>query len=287
MTPEELLVTEFFHLYPEEAARLLEQVPADKAAQLLQETSAESAAAVAQRMAPFAGRQVLCSMASAKAGLILGAMPLRASAGYLRRMESEKRESLLSTLPANAVGSVRLLLSFPEGTAGALMDPLAPVLPQDTRVGQALDKIRRDPKNVYYYLYVVDRHHRLVGALDLKELMMAEPDGALSSIMQKNVVMLRPGIVLAALAVHPAWADYDALPVADDQDIFLGMIRQRQIRNFELELARQGSLKPEWNVVLNLAELYWAGMRELTEFLAIPLTRQPAARQPLDKGPGQ
>jgi magnesium transporter len=278
MTSEEILVTEFFLRYPDEAARLMERMPPAETVALLEEIPGHSAAAVVARMGSAVSTQLLSRMRLADAGGMLAVMPLKIAANLLRRTEGSKREALLAALPEKRGRSLRLLLAYPAGTVGSAMDPLAPVLIHDAAVGEALDRLRREPESLYYYVYVVDREHRLVGVLDLRELMAAPPESLLAEVMQKNLAILRPRAELAAVTRHPAWAEYDALPVVDDQGIFLGMIRHRFIREVASEADRRESLAAEWDTLLGLAELYWVGMRELTELMAMPLTgRRPGA----------
>jgi magnesium transporter len=287
MTSEETLVTEFFLRYSDEAAALMERLPPEEAVALLREIPGRSAAAVAARMGSAAGTQLLSLMSPAEAGSLLAEMPLKVAANLLRRIETSKREVLLASLPEKRVRSLRLLLAYPAGTVGSAMDPLAPVLTHDDRVCEALDRLRREPESLYYYVYVVDREQRLVGVLDLRELMASPPESPLADVMQRNLVVLRPRVDLAAVIRHPAWAEYDALPVVDDQGIFLGMIRQRFIRGVMAASDRRESLAAEWDTLLGLAELYWVGMRELTELMAMPLTRPRSGSKAEDRGASQ
>ena len=151
------------------------------------------------------------------------------------------------------------------------MDPRALALPDDLAISEALKRVRRSPQNVLYYMYVVDRDQRLVGVLNLRELMLASPKTTLSSAMQPNVARLPALADLMAIVAHPGWRDFHALPVVDAGDTFIGVIRYETLRRLEDETGA-----PPYNqavaTVLSLGELCWIGFAGMLAGLAATLS---------------
>ena len=134
MDSERLLIIAFVNEHPAEAARLLERLPSEEAAALLADIPADAASEVLRRMSAFGASTALVAMESNSAAAVLALIPLQDTASLLRRIEPALRESLTAALADEARNHVRVLLRYPEQTAGALMDPLVLVLPDDLSV---------------------------------------------------------------------------------------------------------------------------------------------------------
>ena len=271
MRSSELLVASFFRTHPDDGARILEATSPQAAAALLKSIEPEAAALVVRRIATTAGSSYLAAMNPEAAGAVLAEFPVETVGRYLRCMEEPLQEALLGLLPNEMARQARLLLQYPENTAGALMDPLAYTVPDDVTAEQIHRMLQRKPEGIFFYVYVVDRDHRLRGVLDLRELMQANPQAPVSSIMNDDMTILPAGMDLVTLLRHPGWHELDALPVVDENGIFLGMIRQRLIRQISQSSEQDGQSLASWEVLLALGELYWNGLGKLLDVLMEPL----------------
>jgi len=271
MRSEEVLVTSFFQAHPDDAARIIELTPAAEAAALLETIAPDAAAAAVQRMATLASSACLSAMNPEHAAAILAELPMDTTVRLLRQMSPPANETLLALLPESIARPTGLLLQYPENTAGALMDPMAPAVPEDVTAEQVDLLIRHDPGSVFYYIYVVDRDHKLTGVMDLRQLMSADPSAPVGSFMHTDVTALAADMDLVALLRHPGWRDFDALPVVDRNGVFLGMIRQRLIRQMRRSTEKDGRLMESWEVLLAMGELYWIGVSEFMELLTLPV----------------
>jgi len=278
METEHLFAQSFLIVHPEEAAAELERLSSSDAAAFLADTPPQVAATALRRMSPFSAAACLSSLAAEPAGLILTALPLDSAAALLRRLESSAQERLLTGISSNVATSLRLLLHYPEGSAGALLDPQALALPEDIPASDALERIRQTPQHVLYYLYVVNREQTLVGVLNLRELMLASPTALLHAVMRPHVARLVARADRAAIVSHSAWRDIHALPVVDDAGVFLGAIRYETLRRLEDESAANRQTQNAVATLLSVGELYWTGLSHILAGLVAALT-PPAARQ--------
>jgi hypothetical protein len=55
--------------------------------------------------------------------------------------------------------------------------------------------------------------------------------------------------------MHPAWRDFDALPVVDGDGRLVGAIRHKTVRQMAGENRR-----PMMDTIVELSELYWVGL---------------------------
>lgn len=142
---------------------------------------AERGAALLARMGDTQGRDVLSGLLPTEAVRFLGAM------------EDEDRARLLETLEPDLRAQLRELMTYPDDTAGRLMDTRVPTFRPEMRVGSALDALRDSPRGrAPRTLFVVDGENRLRGQIPIQELAMARPDTALRDLAQPVAAAVNP-----------------------------------------------------------------------------------------------
>ena len=273
MDVEQVLVSEFLSDYSEDAARFLEQLPAEQAVAILDHAPPEAAARSLHSMAPHVAARCLEDMQPEAAHSALAALPLGTATVLLRRIGDERRALLLASVSPKLRERLEPLLMYLESTAGAIMDPLLTAAPEDITVEQARRFLRASPAQMYYYLYVVDRAQVLVGVVGLRELFMADDDELLREIMNPKVASVSDRATLTAVVAHPGWRDFHALPVVSEGGVFVGMIRHQTLRRLA-EAAEQGPGGAAFGTLIALGELYWTGLVELFGGMSSP-TRPP------------
>lgn len=260
MDTERLLSQSFAEDHPSDAAAILERLkPQETAAYLDQLPPRQSAALLRCMVSPYAA-ECLVHLSPERFALAIEALALDIAAALLRRLDQPLQERLLEQAPSDVAGLLHRLLRYPEASAGALMDPRALALPEDITAGEALTRIRRSPRHALYYLYVVDREQKLVGVLNLRELMLAPPRALLASVMRREVATIPASADRLVIVEHPAWHDVHALPVVDDRGVLVGALRYETLREIEgkshAETAAAGAIA----TVLTLGELCWVGL---------------------------
>ncbi len=228
--------------------------------------AAETAAQVIHRMHPPQAVACLSALEAERSAEICSRVPLDVGAALLRRMSPTAVESVLARLKESRAVALRRLLRFTEGTAAALADPQVLTLPSDINIGEAQRYLRRSAESALYNLYVVDREQRLVGVLTYRTLFLTPPKTALTSVMQTELISLPAQADLATVAVHPAWREFDALPVVDKAGVFLGVVRHKRIRQI-FETGRDDGI-PGLAMLATMAEWYWTSLSTLMASLA-------------------
>ncbi|HVP38731.1 MAG TPA: CBS domain-containing protein [Candidatus Saccharimonadales bacterium] len=192
----------FRSLDVETAAEALEEVDEKLQIQLLESVGEEKAADILEEMAPD------------EAVDLLQELPEKEAENLMQDMEVEKREELQE------------LLSYDEGSAGALMTTeYVAVLPTDT-CAKALEAVRSMdlPFESSAYVFVVEADETLRGTLSLLDLLHAGPDTPVVEVMETH-----PKTVPLEASRHEvaaAFAKYDfvALPVVDEGAHLKGLI---------------------------------------------------------------
>jgi magnesium transporter len=268
MDPERTLITAFFEGHPGDAARVIERLPSSDLAVLLAEAPPGSAAEVLRRMASPQAAYCLAAMDSDRVSAILPEVPIHTAAAMLRQATPEVQEVVLAKLSQDSAERLRVLLRYPEDTAGSLMDPLTLALPDDITVGEAMGRMRRFPLHVSFYVYVLDRERKLAGVLDIRELMIAHSNELLTAVMKGRPAKIRADAGIADITSHAGWRDYDALPVVDGDGVFLGALRHRTLRRIEQDTPAREDGATE--TLAALAELYFIGAGGILRGLTSP-----------------
>lgn len=104
-------------------------------------------------------------------------------------LKEEKRQKLLLSLPAKDRVIFEKYLTYPEQSAGRLMQREIVCVPPFWNTQQTLDFIRDTaelPQN-FYDIYVVDPRHHPVGKIPLSHLVKASRDKTVSEIMTEEI----------------------------------------------------------------------------------------------------
>ena len=102
-------------------------------------------------------------------------------------------------------------------------------VPPETTVAEAIDQFRRyapdDPtQTTVYYTYVVE-DGRLVGVTSLRQLLAADDDVPIESIMHRDVLSFQESADAEQAAVDVSEVHFPAVPVVDEEDRMLGIVR--------------------------------------------------------------
>ncbi len=104
-------------------------------------------------------------------------------------------------------------------------------LSPNTHVSQVLLHFREmaKDKDEIMYIYIVGEKDALLGVVDLKEILQAKEEDKLEDIMTTSVISLKPEDTLLEAAEIFSRYDFRAIPVTDDHDVILGVVRYRDI----------------------------------------------------------
>jgi magnesium transporter len=215
----------FFIEFPLEAARELETLPVEEIAQTLIAHSPAASLRTWQRLTPDIAASVLRLLAPDRARYLIAEAPPVVSGSVLAQLEGEERAQLLAGLDAAVARELRDMLSYPENSAGRLMDPVVAPVRSVLSVGETLERLRRQRRRGLRELFVVDTEGKLEGRVEIHDLAICEPQAALASIVRPLVAFasdLDPREdVVNILQQQPI----SELPVVDAQGRFVGVIR--------------------------------------------------------------
>jgi Mg/Co/Ni transporter MgtE len=218
MDAEPRLTLAYFKSHPLEVTKQLETWSADDVAAVMATFSAQDMASVLDHFPLAQAAAVLELLPQDTTVEIITLLPTASAIGILRQLEPSVQHNLLTMLDRRVGPSLRLSMTYPEGTAGSLADPRVVILPPDIPVSAALERIKRDPTHATYYHYVVERTGILVGLVTTKELLAASPDRLTATIMNEQIATVAAEATEDELLQAPHWRLYHTLPVVDTCD---------------------------------------------------------------------
>jgi magnesium transporter len=166
-------------------------------------------------------------------------------------MPAKVARRLLAGLSPNERRLTATLLGYPEDSAGRLMSPEVASLRSAMTAGEALDRLRRIGRSAetIYALPVTDDRRRLVGALGLRDLVLADPSTPVGELMDPEVYSARVDTDQEEVARLIREADLLALPIVDGEDRLVGIVTvddaMEVLEEEETEdIARAGGAEP-------------------------------------------
>jgi CBS domain-containing protein len=218
--------TEIADLHPADLADVVGQVGPRERAAVLAALNAPLAADTLQEMDDELRTSVLVDMPRARAAAVLRHVDPDEAADMLAELPEDVVEEVLARVPAATALALRGLASHPEHSAGALMTTEFVALGHGLTVAQSLARVRemRPEAASLWTVFVTDERDRLVGAVTLSELVLADPDRRLAELMDDDVV--RAGVGTAEDEVGRLMTKYNllTLPVTDGEGRLLGMV---------------------------------------------------------------
>jgi magnesium transporter len=111
-------------------------------------------------------------------------MPDDDAADLIGELEPEEQARVLASLEDPS--TIEELLHYPEDSAGGIMTRELVAVPSFLTAGEALSEIRRQAREIpgFYTIFVVDRHGKLRGVMNLQSVVMADSDQPVSDLIE-------------------------------------------------------------------------------------------------------
>jgi CBS domain-containing protein len=156
---------------------------------------------------------------------VLSRMESDDAADLVGELSEERREEVVRLLPLAQRRKVRTLLGYDPATAGGLMSPEFICVYSQATQAEVLERIRvsHTSAEALAWIYVMNTHRRLRGAVALVDLLRADPQlrvGEVAGAAQK----VRPDAELEEVARLMTDFDLTVVPVVDEQERLLGVI---------------------------------------------------------------
>jgi magnesium transporter len=149
-------------------------------------------------------------------------------ADLFKQLDDEAQDALLPALAQAERDDLRRLASYPEGSAGSVMTSDYATLSPGMSAPEGLDALRKQAlsSETVYRSYIVDEERRLVGALDLRDLLVARSTERVRDLMDTEPVFISVDEPSEEAAQLISRYDLIALPVVDGDGRLVGIVTQ-------------------------------------------------------------
>ncbi|MEM7699727.1 MAG: CBS domain-containing protein, partial [Verrucomicrobiota bacterium] len=161
--------------------------------------------------------------------------------------------------PNDVLVDGRKVARYPTNSAGAKMDPHYPAIMEEVTISEALDLVRETNDRSAFYWFVINREQILTGVVSILDLLDPKSTARIGDIKRRCERRLSAQTDLEALLDTPELIRWGALPVVDEQGLFLGAVRQRTVAKVQPST----SIPLEASAAAELGELFQLGLRGL------------------------
>jgi len=214
-------------LHAPDLADLFEHLPEELGVLLLSSLPSELASEALAEMEEGEDRgDLLAALTPEKGAELLGELPDDDAADLMLDLEPGEQRRILEALPAEDAGDLIGLLRYDEDTAGGLMTTELVKVEASLTAGQAIEQVRVQGRAVddFYTVFVIDGGGRLKGTLRLDDLITADPEFAVSELVEAPIATVGPSVDQEEVGRLIARYNLVAMPVVREDGLLLGRI---------------------------------------------------------------
>ncbi len=224
--------------HEQEFADLLKGLHPADVAELLEFLDKDDRIRFFSLLEPKFAAEVLAALPDYSQELLASALPVETLSKAVDEMDSddatdivaslsdEDASSILATIDDQDSEEINRLLKYEEDTAGGLMQLEMVVALEEDTVAEAIEKIRAKQHEVQdlNYVFVVHNGHKLKGVVDLKSLVLSDPQTKLKDLASPVELVINVNEDQEEVARKFMKYDVRSAPVVNDAGILLGRI---------------------------------------------------------------
>jgi magnesium transporter len=211
-------------IHPADRADLYERLDTDLQEAFLSLLSTEDMAELLDYLEDEVREKVVARMPRATMAVVLDKTSHDVAVDVLRTLTPADTARVLSAM--DTAQEVTPLLGHADESAGGLMTRGYVALHPEMTAHQAMTylRLRKPLADEAYYLYVLDAANKLQGVVNLRELMISEPDAPIVDVMTTDAITVEPGTDQEEVARLVQHYRLRALPVVDGDGTLKGIV---------------------------------------------------------------
>ena len=160
-------------------------------------------------------------------------------------LEADEQRAVLRAMPADDRAAIEEALSYPEESAGRLMQRELIAVPEHWTVGQVIDYLRENPDLAtdFWEIFVVDPGHKPVGTMKLSWVLRTPRRIAVADVMQREQTLIPVDMDQEEVALRFQKYALISAAVVDRSGRLVGMITVDDIVHIIQEEASEDILK--------------------------------------------
>lgn len=179
-------------LHPADLADLFELLPADERAQLASAAKDLLDGDVLAEMNDWVREALLEALDPKEVADIAAELDTDDAVAIIQDLEESEQRAVLRALDPDDRAAIEEALSYPEESAGRLMQRELIAVPEHWTVGDVLDYLRQDEALTtdFWEVYVVDPAHKPIGACHLSWIMRTPRQVSIADVMAREQTLI-------------------------------------------------------------------------------------------------
>ena len=213
-------------MHDADIADLFELAPEDERSQLAAALGDIVTADVYAEMNDYVREDVLEHMAPSQVAELASELDTDDAVAIIEELDEDEQQAVLAQMPAEDRIAIEDALSYPEDSAGRIMQRDLVAVPEHMTVGQIIDRLRDDGDMTsdFWEIYVVDPMHRPIGFCQLSWMLRTPRNVAISDVMKREQTLIPVDMDQEEVALKFQKYALISAAVVDDSGRLVGMI---------------------------------------------------------------
>ncbi|WP_338427285.1 magnesium transporter [Sphingopyxis kveilinensis] len=179
-------------LHPADIADLFELARSDERPMLAAVLGDMLSADVLAEMNDYVREELIDLLAPEQVAELASELDTDDAVAIIEDMEADEQQAVLDAMEPEDRAAIEDALSFPEESAGRLMQRDLVAVPEHVTVGDVIDRLREDTHltSDFWEIFVVDPMHRPVGTCQLSWILRTPRDIAISDVMKREQTLI-------------------------------------------------------------------------------------------------
>jgi len=179
-------------LHPADIADLFELARADERPMLAAVIGDLLSADVLAEMNDYVREELIDLLAPEQVAELASELDTDDAVAIIEDMEEDEQQAVLEAMEPEDRAAIEDALSFPEETAGRLMQREFVAVPEHVTVGDVIDRLREDTEltSDFWEIFVVDPLHKPVGTCQLSWILRTPRDIAIGDVMKREQTLI-------------------------------------------------------------------------------------------------
>jgi magnesium transporter len=226
-----LLKEKLPEIHPVDLANILEELEHEHRMAIFNELDTGHASDTLEEVEPRVQRKLVSSLPVERAAELVNEMTPAQAADVLAALPDPATDAILEKVDAEEAVKIRSLIEKHDDHILDFATSHYITFPPETTVGDVLEGFRESAKgaDVVMYVYVTDPANVLLGVVDIRELLQANPADTLDRIMTTNLVTLDENDTVAEASRLFTRYSFRAVPIVGEGNVMKGAIPYRDI----------------------------------------------------------
>lgn len=223
-------------LPPVDIVEILEDLDHDQRLVVINQLDEEHASDALEEIGPNMQREIISSLNKEKVADLIDRMTPGQAADVLAVLTLEDQAEIMKLMDERNLHKIKSILEKRQDIIlNLITEKYIKAQPDEMveTIQNEYPKIAKG-KDEIMYIHVVGKDNRLLGILDVKEILQADDEALLKDVMNKSVITLKPESSIAEATAMFSRYGFRSLPVTNKENKIVGVVSQRDVAKLTL-----------------------------------------------------